>query len=436
MTPGAFGDHLTSWAATFDIGAQTKVAEWLANGASGSWGAVEEPCNYTGKFPHARLHLYYQQGVTLGEAAFRASQYTPFQMLLYGDPLTRPFAYVPNVIYVNPPTGPVSGILPIQAIATTANPIGSIGTMELWIDGVVRATAGGNALSTNLDTTLLADGVHDLRILAYESTLVRTVGHWNGKIIVNNLGRSVALNAMPQSGLLSQAFQCGVSASGSNVSEVRLVQNGRVLAALTGSSGILTVHGWELGAGPAVVQAVALYADGSRVRSAPATLDVTFGTAGPSGQPPTAFSFTKRVRYNRPFVVELPATFDADVAELSFNLLSNPSQASVPAGQSSAYRLMTPNAGASGTDSFTFQVNSPAGPSNIATVTLIYDNCPDLNHDRVIDQSDLGLLLSVWGTSAGSPNFNPLADLNGDGTIGQADLGELLAAYGSICSAP
>lgn len=436
ITPGAFGDHLTSWAATFDIGAQTKVAAWLQNGASGSWGAVEEPCNYTGKFPHARVHLYYYFGVTLAEAAFRAAQYFPFQMLLYGDPLTRPFAYIPTINYINPPTGPVSGDLLIQAFALTANPSASIAAVEVWVDGVVRASAAGSGIVTTLDTTLLADGVHDLRIVAYENTLVRTVGNWTGKLTVSNLGRSASLNVAPLSGLLSQPFQCNVSAAGSGVAEIRLVQNGRVVAALPGSSGVLTVHGWTLGAGPATLQAEALYSDGSRVRSDPVTLDITFGSAGPTGQPPTAFSFTKRVRYNRPFVVELPATYDTDFAGLTYQLLTNPSQSTVPSGQSSAYRLMTPNAGASGADSFTFRVSSSAGLSNVATVTLVYDNCPDLNHDRVVDQADLGALLSVWGTTAGSPNFNPLADLNGDGTIGQADLGELLAGYGAICSAP
>lgn len=436
IVPGAFGDHLTSWAATFDIGAQTKVAAWLQHGASGSWGAVEEPCNYTGKFPHARVHLYYYLGVTLAEAAFRAAQFFPFQMLLYGDPLTRPFAYIPTVNYLNPPSGPVSGNLLIQALAQTANPSAGIAGVEVWIDGIIRASTSGNGIVTTLDTTLLADGVHDLRIVAYENSLVRTVGHWTGQLTVNNLGRSAALAVSPQSGLLSQAFQCTVSAAGSDVSEVRLVQNGRVVAALAGSSGVLTVHGWTLGAGPATLQTEALYTDGSRVRSEPKTLDITFGTAGPSGQPATAFSFTKRVRHNRPFVVELPATYDGDFAGLSYTLLTNPSQATVPPAQSSAYRLMIPTAGASGTDSFTFRVDGPAGQSNVATVTLIYDNCPDLNHDRVVDQGDLGALLSVWGTTAGSPSFNPLADLNGDGTIGQADLGELLAGYGAVCSAP
>ncbi|MCZ7634331.1 MAG: hypothetical protein M5U20_12740 [Phycisphaerales bacterium] len=95
ILPGAFCDHLTSYAATFDVGAQTKMSHWITNGASGTWGTVEEPCNYPGKFPHARAHVYYFQGMSLGESVFRSVSYAPFQGLLYGDPITRPHDHIP-----------------------------------------------------------------------------------------------------------------------------------------------------------------------------------------------------------------------------------------------------------------------------------------------------------------------------------------------------
>ncbi len=47
----------------------------------------------------------------------------------------------------------------------------------------------------------------------------------------------------------------------------------------------------------------------------------------------------------------------------------------------------------------------------------------DLNHDGVVDGSDLGLLLAVWGSD------DSAADLNGDGIVDGADLGLLLAAW-------
>ena len=51
--------------------------------------------------------------------------------------------------------------------------------------------------------------------------------------------------------------------------------------------------------------------------------------------------------------------------------------------------------------------------------------CPgDLNGDGRVDGGDLGLLLSVWGTS------DPAADLNESGTVDGGDLGLLLSAWG------
>lgn len=47
----------------------------------------------------------------------------------------------------------------------------------------------------------------------------------------------------------------------------------------------------------------------------------------------------------------------------------------------------------------------------------------DINGDGTVDGADLGLLLSLWGTTA------PEADLDGDGTVGGGDLGLLLAHW-------
>lgn len=53
----------------------------------------------------------------------------------------------------------------------------------------------------------------------------------------------------------------------------------------------------------------------------------------------------------------------------------------------------------------------------------------DLDGDGVVEASDLGLLLAVWGTAGGS------ADLDDDGVVSASDLGVLLGAWGP-CDAP
>lgn len=54
----------------------------------------------------------------------------------------------------------------------------------------------------------------------------------------------------------------------------------------------------------------------------------------------------------------------------------------------------------------------------------------DMNAHGVVDISDIGTVLSAYGTSIGNPGYNPLADLNGSGTINILGLGPLLANYG------
>ncbi|MCC6678456.1 MAG: hypothetical protein IT436_15080, partial [Phycisphaerales bacterium] len=161
MLPGSFGDHLTSYAATWDDFSQTKMSEWIRKGASGTSGAVEEPCNYTGKFPHARLHLHYYNGLTLGEAWFRSHSFVPFQTLFVGDPLTRTFTYIPTVDVPGFPAGPVSGTISFTPTGAATRPGAAMARYDLYVDGVFWSTISAAAPQLNLNTTLLDDGWHD-----------------------------------------------------------------------------------------------------------------------------------------------------------------------------------------------------------------------------------------------------------------------------------
>jgi uncharacterized protein (TIGR03790 family) len=91
--PGAVADHLTSFGGVLPDGAgQMTATRWLAAGATGSYGTVEEPCNYTEKFPQASvLADRYRSGETLLEAYWKSVQW-PGQGLFVGEPLARPWA--------------------------------------------------------------------------------------------------------------------------------------------------------------------------------------------------------------------------------------------------------------------------------------------------------------------------------------------------------
>ncbi len=92
--PGAVGDHLTSAGGELFGGSQMSILKWLEAGATGSYGAVTEPCNFPSKFPAPGvLMAHYLQGETLIEAYWK-SVAMPGQGLFVGEPLARPFAGV------------------------------------------------------------------------------------------------------------------------------------------------------------------------------------------------------------------------------------------------------------------------------------------------------------------------------------------------------
>ncbi len=428
IKPGAFADHLTSYAGTFDNGSQTKMSQWISKGASGTSGTVEEPCNYLGKFVNPRLHVFYYRGMSLGESYFRTMAYIPFQGLLLGDPITRPFTYIPVISLDNPPAGPVSGTIVLTPSGVSPNPGFSIITFELLINGVLHSkVTAGNSFSVN--TTKLPDGHNDIRIVGQDNTLVKSVGRYAGGITVNNFGRTSTLNLSTGSATLVQPVTAGLNASGGTVKEIRLMQGSRVVASRT-SAGPVTIYGRALGSGVSSLVAEAEFTDGRIARSAPATLDVSTVSGAPALPAPVAFGYTKDVLRDGPCVVELPAMFDHDPSDVTFTLLSNPAQATV-AG-SGAWRVVTASASACGSDTMAFRVNTPAGPSSVVSVTLRYwpvpvACVPDFNGDGILNLADFGAFQTAFALQ------QIKADLNNDCVLNLADFGAFQTAFALGC---
>ena len=89
--PGAIADHLTSAGGMLGGSGQMNSLRWLQAGATGSYGAVVEPCNFPGKFPNPGVVIQrYVQGETLLEAYWKSVS-MPGQGIFIGEPLARPF---------------------------------------------------------------------------------------------------------------------------------------------------------------------------------------------------------------------------------------------------------------------------------------------------------------------------------------------------------
>ena len=91
FTSGAIADHLTSAGGILTGGSQMSALRWLEAGATGSYGAVVEPCNIPQKFPHPVVVIgHYLAGETLIEAYWKSVD-MPGQGIFVGEPLASPF---------------------------------------------------------------------------------------------------------------------------------------------------------------------------------------------------------------------------------------------------------------------------------------------------------------------------------------------------------
>lgn len=427
LRPGTFADHLTSYACVFDLASQTKASEWIRKGASATAGAVEEPCNYRSKFPGAVLHAFALQGMALGEAYWRSSESYPFQGLFLGDPLCRPWAYVPSVSVAGLPAGPISGSFAVTPSATTPRPGGRISHVEIMVDGEsLGTTAPGSPLI--IDTLRLNDGWHELRAVAVEDSPVRTSGSWVGGLTVNNRGLTAHATASTTVGDRATLLTFGLSATGAEVRELRLVHNGRIVATRD-SAGPVSIHGQTLGAGPITVHAEALFTDGFTARGAPLSLDIAYDSPSRPGAAPLAFSYERSVRADGPFVLELPATFADDPSSARYTLVTAPAGATV--NGSGASRLIVPGPNSRGSGVLEFRVETPSGRSQTATVTMHYPCVADFNRDGFVDFFDFVAFSECFDGQVCSPGRTP--DVNGDGFADVFDLDAFVSEFEAGC---
>lgn len=441
MLPGGFADHLTSYAAMFDNPFQDKVSSWIRKGASGSWGTVEEPCAYAGKFPHARMHLFYRQGLSLGEAVARSVSYMPFQGLLYGDPLTRPFSRLPTVNVTGIAGEVVSGVVIATPSAVATAPGATIERVDLLINGV-RVDSGFSGDSFAIDTTRLPNGWNDVRFLAIDDTPMKNVGRWVGSLTVRNGSATLAeLQVSPAGGDLSTAFAFQVTSLPPFAQEVRLRQGGRVVAAKpTSVADPLVVYGSTLGAGPVEVFAEIVYADESgaaanRILRTPLR-PISIAATGlqPTNDPPTAFSYTVHVRSLAPNVIDMPATTSGDPASLSYEITGYPLHSTVQQGGATPQAVLQPIPGVRDgfTDSMRFSVATPGGATAEGTLHIVYEPCVgDVDGNRMIELADLAILLQNYGSSGAVQRAE--GDLNGDAAIDLTDLTLLVSSYMQPC---
>jgi len=263
ILPGAICDHLTSLGGVMtQSGGQTPLTEFLRHGAAAASGTVTEPFAIAEKFPMPTVHLHYARGCTVAES-FYQSVYGPYQLLIVGDPLCRPWANIPRVRWEESlDWESIRGIVRLRPVAEfprrgLPEPFGGgvADHFEWFLDGEsLGQSTPGEAFS--FDTTRWDDGYHELRVVAVEKGLIASRGSLIVELASDNFGGQISVKLQTPHVRLGEPVCLHVESPGALAVVVR--QNGRLLARSVGEKADFEIDSRRLGAGPVRLQAIGL----------------------------------------------------------------------------------------------------------------------------------------------------------------------------------
>jgi hypothetical protein len=185
--------------------------------------------------------------------AFYQSVAGPFQLLIVGDPLCQPWVQFPTVS--------VKGLVANQTVrgSITITPSGTAGggrplrMIDVYLDGKLTARLTPEKPLT-LDTTKIADGYHELRVVGVESGQIETQGRAILPFTVNNHDAKLEVKVAPAA-VIDIATDLRISVRQPGATSVAIRQNSRVLASVQAEEGEVTIPAATLGRGPTTLQA-------------------------------------------------------------------------------------------------------------------------------------------------------------------------------------
>ncbi|HPC62259.1 MAG TPA: TIGR03790 family protein [Verrucomicrobiota bacterium] len=169
-------------------------------------------------------------------------------------------------------------------------------------------------LGFNLDTSPLADGYHELAVVAYEGSHVRTQTRISRRVRVQNrpLSASFSLLSGASNTFIHVPLQFSIVANTNNVANIELFSTGGLLTNLTGqSSALFTIAGSRLGPGLHPFYAIVTAATGWRYQTETRWIRLV---SPPFGEAPFPIALTRP-----PVTLSWPAT-----AGRTYEILSAP----------------------------------------------------------------------------------------------------------------
>lgn len=216
-----------------------------------------EPYAIHQKFPAPFVQLHYARGCTLAEAFYQSIS-MPYQLLIVGDPLCRPWADIPTI--------EVDGALPGSTFKgrITLRPSGQveggrIDRFELFINGaqVDRCPADG---AFELDTNDFPDGATELRVVGIESGPIETQGRVIMPVKINNHGRKIDFTCSAKD-TATWKTKIKLMAESPGARGISFFEATRLLGAIKTEKGEIEIDPAILGTGPVLLRARAQFGD-------------------------------------------------------------------------------------------------------------------------------------------------------------------------------
>ena len=288
ILPGAICEHLTSCGGMMgERDGQTPCTAFIRAGAAGSSGAVTEPYALQAKFPSPFIQWHYARGATLAEAFYQSLE-GPYQLLVIGDPLCRPWAKA---------SSKGGGGVTVEGAARGATmkgqielkPRGAPGEdpakeFEFFVDGVrVGRCAKGEVFA--LDTTKHGEGAHTLSVVATRSDAIESRDRVEYAVKFAHAARAGALStgAVSTGAVSAGAVSTGAARAGAVTAKasaakvawgkplsievacegatgIDVMHLGRVVGHVNGAKGAAAVDSTAIGSEKAQLRAVAHFA--------------------------------------------------------------------------------------------------------------------------------------------------------------------------------
>jgi hypothetical protein len=179
----------------------------------------------------------------------------PFQTLIVGDPLCRPWAKIPKVTLDGvTPGGEISGPIELTPRVSGSTNGGSPDRFQFFVDGLrVGLARAGDSFA--LDTSVLPDGYHELRVVAIENSTIETQGRAIVPILTKNHGRTLELRTVPAD-RVRWGEKLTIAARSPGAKSIRIQRDGALIEEIQGEEGSIEIDPQTLGYGPVRLNAV------------------------------------------------------------------------------------------------------------------------------------------------------------------------------------